>query len=473
VVLKLDKPNAVLPLLPIPIIPEHVWKNVSEDEVKSYAAEPKDGQPVVGEGPFRLVEGTAGGSTYRFEANPDYWQGAPHIDEVNFRVFKSDDPAVQALIKGEVDFVEGITPLQVKALQGQDGITAHNGDSPGFDEIAFNTGAVDTDTGKPIGDGNPALKDPKFRHALGYALDLDQVVAKAYQGAATPADSIIPPAYSHYRWAPPEDQAFTFDLDKASQLLDEAGYKKGSDGRRTMPDGSPLGTLRLYALSEGKESLRTMDFFHEWLDQIGIDSEVTAMESSKLTGVILDGDYDLFDWGWYVEPDPDSILSYFTCDQRGGWSDSWYCNKKYDALYKQQNAELDDTKRAETVKKMQEMLFKDSPYLVTAYTTISEAVRSDRFACLESQPDPGGIWLYQYGAHNYLSMRPADQAGDCDGVTTALGASSTSASLSSSSSDGGGGNNAALIVGGVAVLVLIAGGALLATRRRATASERE
>jgi peptide/nickel transport system substrate-binding protein len=80
------------------VIPEHVWKDVSSDEVKSYAAVPADGKPVVGSGPFRLVEGTAGGSTYRFEANPDYWNGTPHVDEVVFRVFLSEDPAVQALI---------------------------------------------------------------------------------------------------------------------------------------------------------------------------------------------------------------------------------------------------------------------------------------------------------------------------------------------------------------------------------------
>ena len=48
---------------------------VTEKAVKTYAAEPTNGQPVVGSGPFRLVEGTAGGSTYRFEKNPDYWQG--------------------------------------------------------------------------------------------------------------------------------------------------------------------------------------------------------------------------------------------------------------------------------------------------------------------------------------------------------------------------------------------------------------
>ena len=72
---------------------------------------------------------------------------------------------------------------------------------------------------------------------------------------------------------------------------------------------------------------------------------------------------------------------------------------------------------------MQEILYDDAPYLVTAYTSIGEAFRSDRFACFQPQPDPGGIWLLQYGAHNYLNLRPAAEAGDCDGVDArALGA---------------------------------------------------
>ena len=185
VVLKLKKPNPALPLLPIPIIPEHIWKNVDEKEIATYPAEPSEGKPVVGTGPFVLVEGKAGGSTYRFEKNPDYWGGEPHVDEVVIRVFKAEDPMVQALIKGEVDFIHDINPLQVKALKGREGITALNGVSPYFEELGFNTGAVDTETDKPIGDGNPALKDPKFRHALGYAIDQDRLLESAYQGAAS------------------------------------------------------------------------------------------------------------------------------------------------------------------------------------------------------------------------------------------------------------------------------------------------
>ena len=317
VVLTLKKPNAVLPLLPIPIVPEHVWKDVPEDQVKSYGNEPSEGAPVVGSGPFRLVEGTAGGSTYRFEANPDYWKGAPHVDQVVFRVYKSDDPAVQALIKGEVDFVEGLSALQVQSLEGREGITAHNGDSPSFDEIAFNTGSVDVETGDPIGDPNPAVLDPAFRYALNFALDREQLIRTVYQGGGKPGATIIPPAYGDYIWTPPEDDAFAFDLDKAGQLLDEAGYTVGADGKRTLPDGDPIGTIRLAARSDSQTSVDVMDYFKEWLGELGIDAEVQAYESSKLTDVILEGEFDAFEWGWYVEPDPDSMLSYMTCGQRG------------------------------------------------------------------------------------------------------------------------------------------------------------
>jgi peptide/nickel transport system substrate-binding protein len=467
VVLTLSKPNAVLPLLPIPIVPEHIWKNVSEKQMKSYAAEPQGGRPVVGSGPFRLVSGTAGGSTFQFERNPHYWNGEPHVDEVDFRVFKSDDPAVQALIKGEVDFVEDITPLQVRALQDRSGITAHNGISPLFEEIAFNTGAVDTKTGKPIGDGNPALKDPKFRHALGYALDLKRIVRSAYQGAGQPGSTIVPSAYSNYHYEPTKAEAFHFDLGRAGAMLDAAGYKKGSNGLRTMPDGKPLGTLRLYARSSSKASIDTMDFFKEWLGDLGISAKVTAMDTNRLTDVILSGDYDAFQWDWYVEPDPDSILSDFTCAQRGGLSDSWYCDKAYDAMYTAQNTETDDARRAALITKMQKKLYEDAPYIVTAYTTTGEAVRSDRFACFEPQPDPGGVWLVQYGAHNYVSLRPAADAGDCDGVKSA-----TRPVLAAASTDDGG-SNTLLIGGAVVVVAALAGGGLLLLRRRTTSDERE
>jgi peptide/nickel transport system substrate-binding protein len=450
VVLELSEPNAVLPLLPMPILPEHVWSTLSEKDVKSYANEPPN---VVGSGPFRMIEGTAGGSIFRFESNPDYWKGAPNIDEVVFRVFNAEDPAIQALKKGEIDFVENISGNQVKALEGEDGITAIMGDSPGFDEIAFNTGSVDLETNEPIGNPNPAVLDPKFRYALGFAIDREAIRDRVYQGAGIAGSTIIPPAYPTYHWEPGEDVAFTFDPERAGQLLDDAGYETGPDGTRMMPDGSPIGELQLFARADSPTSIDVIQFFSEWLADIGIQSNVQAVESSKLTNIILEGEFDAFEWGWYVEPDPDSILSYMTCGQRGNWSDSWYCNEEYDALYNQQHSATDEGARAETVKRMQEILYLDAPYLVTMYSSIGEAWRSDRFEAFVPQPNPGGIMLLQYGVDNYLNIEPVE------------GKSTSSSNV-----------NGALIGGAVAggiALAAVAGALLFRKRDRATADDRE
>jgi peptide/nickel transport system substrate-binding protein len=468
-VLKLKQPVATLPLLPIPIVPQHIWKNITETQMKSYPAAPTGGKPVVGSGPFRLVQGSADGSTFKFEANPHYWGGAPHIDEVIFQFYKNDDSAIQALIKGDADFVEGINALEVKRLQSQAGVTAHNGNSPGFDEIAFNTGSTSDSAGtKKIGDPNPAVLDPKFRHALGYALNLPQLISKVYQGAGLPGTTIVPPNYTGYHWEPPADQKFTFDLDKAGQLLDAAGYTKGSDGLRTLPSGKPIGSLRLAARSDSPTSLHTMDFFQQWLDDLGIKSQVSTYSSSQLTDQIYKGNFDAFQWGWFVEPDPDSMLSYMTCGQRQHSSDSFYCNKAYDKLYEAQHTSTDHAQRVTQIKEMQQILYRDSPYLVTAYSTVGEAVRSDRFACLVSQPNPGGIWLEQYGVYNYIHVRPASQAGSCDaapGLTDAVQATSSSGDSSS--------NTVFLLGAGVVVVLGLIGGGVTMVRRRATVADRE
>jgi peptide/nickel transport system substrate-binding protein len=286
-------------------------------------------------------------------------------------------------------------------------------------------------------------------------------VSKAYQGAGEPGENIIPPAYGPYRWQPPEG-AYAYDPDKTRQLLDDAGYKVGSDGWRTMPDGSPIGTLRLFARSDSESSINTMALFKEYLDDVQINSKVTQMESSKLTNIILDGDYDTFQWGWYVEPDPDSMLSYFTCAQRGGWSDSWMCDKTYDKLYTEQNQSTDQAQREDIVKQMQQMLYDQAPYLVTAYNQIGEAYRSDRWEGFVQQPDPGGILLFQYGHANYLNLQPA---GTSEGETTASGGGT-----------GDGIDSGAVIAIGISGLILFVGGGLVggwAGYRKASVDFRE
>jgi peptide/nickel transport system substrate-binding protein len=167
------------------------------------------------------------------------------------------------------------------------------------------------------------------------------------------------------------------------------------------------------------------------------------MESGKLTTTILDGDYDMFQWDWFVEPDPDAILSVFTCAQRDASSDSWYCNKAYDRLYAKQHAEIDHAKRIAIVKQMEQMLYDQAPYVVTVYSKIGEAYRSDRFHGFVPQPNPGGVYLFQYGAYNYVHLLA--------GPATATGSGGGSSSATSNT-----GVVIASLVGGV--LLFTAGG---------------
>ena len=189
----------------------------------------------------------------------------PHVDEVVFRVFKSEDPMVQALIKGEIDFVDNLSALQVQSLEGEDGITATSGDSPGFDEIAFNTGSVDLETGEPMGDPNPAVLDPAFRFALNFAIDREQLRPHGLPRRRQDRHHDHPaglPRLPAGTWTTPTRSPSTSTRPASSSTRPATPR---SDGKRTMPNGDPIGTLRLAARSDSTTSPDVMQFFQEWL----------------------------------------------------------------------------------------------------------------------------------------------------------------------------------------------------------------
>ncbi len=465
VVFTVKKPTPVMLHLYVYILPEHLWKDIDQKEVRKFANEPgPDG--VVGSGPYIVTEHQKG-QFLRFKANPNYYGGKPKVDEVVFRVFQNDDSLAQALKRGEIDFADDLGANVFKSLEGVDGVTTRDAAYSGFNEIAFNTGAA-LDDGTPIGDGHPALKDPKLRVALSYAVDKAALAERVYGGHATPGDSFIPSLYKtmHYD---PGASAYTFDPQKAQQLLDEAGYTKGSDGIRTMPNGGRKLSFRLYGRSNSPESQQTVQFVAGWFRDVGIEVKPKIVSEDSLTEIIGQGNFDLFEWGWVVEPDPNYQASTFTCANRsykdGGQvyanlSDSFYCSPEYDRLNDVQAAQIDPAERAATVKQMQKLVYDSAAYIITVYYNDPQAYRSDRFTGLLPQPDPDGSLLFQYGTYSYKNMRPVTAKDTQDG--TAGTADSTDAAASDDS-----GSNTGLIVGGIVVAVLLIGGiAFYLSRRR-------
>ena len=415
-VLTVKAPTPIMTHLTVYILPEHIWSKVSEAQVKSYKNEPVDGQPVVGGGPFVIAERRTG-QFIRMTANPNFYGGSTPIREVIYKVFSNVDAEGQALKKGEIDFADNLETNVAKSLEGAPGVTVLNAKYSGFNEVAFNTGAATVD-GKPIGDGNKILTDKKFRQAMQYALDRDTLVAKVYGGAATPGSTVIPPMFPAFHLDPANP--YTYDPEKAKSLLEAAGYKAGSDGTRTAPDGSKI-NLRLFGRSNSATSKQAVQFVKSWFEAVGIPVSVSLKSEDALTEIIGQGNFDMFEWGWVVEPDPDYQVSVMTCAQRSyvdagsivaGLSDSFYCNPEYDKLYTSQGQDTNQDTRAATIKTMQQMLYDDSPYLVEAYYDDIQAYRSDRFTNFTPQPAPDGVLLFQYGEWSYLSAKPVSSASE-------------------------------------------------------------
>jgi peptide/nickel transport system substrate-binding protein len=214
-------------------------------------------------------------------------------------------------------------------------------------------------------------------------------------------------------------ERLSWDLEGAQQLLQDAGYiDTDEDGVREMPAGSlepgrPL-DFRYDVRTTDQPSIDASAFVSEWLRQIGIETEVTAVTSARLGDLISQGDYDLFSWGWTTTVDPDTALSWFQCSQRSlnpnslGNNDAYYCNPEYDRLYLEQQQTLNKDARWDIVHEMQRIYYEDSAYAVLWYDPYFQAYRADRFTGYNPQPPPNGDLLEGFGGVStvWLTLRP-------------------------------------------------------------------
>jgi peptide/nickel transport system substrate-binding protein len=428
VVMTVRQPSPVMLHLGVPILPEHIWKNIDETEVKKFSNTPDEPGGAVGSGAFQLTE-AHDGQSFSLVANPNYWAGAPHIDGVIYQIYNDPQAMSLALKSGEIDFADGIDANAFRALQGQPNITTRSSPYYEMDYITMNGGGALAD-GTPIGDGHPALKDPRVRMAIDYATDKQALVDHVLDGHGSLGTTIIPPMYP-YHYQPTDIRPF--DISKANQILDDAGYKMGPGGVRVMPAGGvdpgrPL-EFRLYGRDGSPTSKEIVQFEASWLKQIGIKADVKIVSESHLYDIAGQGNFDMYDWDWIEEPDPDYQLSTFTCAKRsyksGGaiyqnLSDSFFCNKTYDQLYQQQSVQTDSASRKPIVDQMQKIAYDQTPYVVTMYPDYLQAYRSDRFTNFTPQPAPDGAVLFQWGNYSYLSIRPVTAANVSNGSSPAL-----------------------------------------------------
>ncbi|MCX4819748.1 ABC transporter substrate-binding protein [Streptomyces sp. NBC_01142] len=447
-VIELKKPQATMTALDVPIVPKHVWEKVGD-----FSKFNNDKQfPIVGNGPF-IVTDFKVDQFVKLKPNKDFWRGAPKFDELVLKYYKDGDAAVAALRKGEVSFVQGLTPAQAASLKSARNIKVNDAPGRRFFALATNPGARSKD-GKTFGNGHKALLDPAVRKALFHATDRRTIVDKVFQGHAVEGEGYLPPRFAPYFWKPDASQKIAYDPAKAAALLDTAGYRKNNSGKRVGKDGKAL-DFRILCHATDPNDKAIGKYLQEWWGELGIGLKVDCLDN--VSDPWLKGDYDLAFDGWSVNPDPDFVLSIHTCSalpatpKDTGATDNFICDKKLDELYAEQAVEYDPAKRAALVKQMESRLY-DTGYMnVLAYPNAVEAYRTDQIKSIKTMPEAAGNLWGQDGYWSWWSAEPA--AGD-------------------GSSDSG--SSTGVVIGIGAVVVLAAAlGVFVVMRRRTTAEDRE
>ena len=367
--------------------------------------------PIVGSGPFQTTEFKKD-EYVKLVRNPTYWGKQPVLDEVVFQYYTNTDTMVQDLKAGAIDGAQVIPATQFKRL----------GSEPGIKPIAYplyNWEYIDVNCyDSPDSLGNPVLVDPKFRVAMAWAIDRAKCASLAWSGLADPGYGIFPkqgwPASANPYFQPDAADTIGFDLAKAQQLMDEAGYKDtDGDGIRNDPrHGGKDIKLRLWARDISPESQVQGKLIAGWLKQIGLDIDYSVVDEGALgddiwnyKGDVYAPDYDLALWDFMGYVDPGDSAACFTTDQIENYNEMNWSNAEYDRLTEEQYREMDSAARMELLKQGQAVMYAEQPMIVIDYPSVLQAVNVDRWEGWQPYV-AGSVWNNFLDRQSYIELKP-------------------------------------------------------------------
>lgn len=370
-------PNLDSQIVYLYILPEHIWSAHTEGT----AATEFDNAALIGSGPFKLKEYKQNEYVH-LETNRDFYGTMPKVDEIVFQTFANEDALVQAIKTGQVDMITEMPITAAASLKNAENVKLVVGPplAPDITDILINQVAPENcPEGSPC-TGHPALRDRSVRLALAHAVNKKEAVDIIMLGMASTGLTLIPD--SLVPWYNDTMQDFPFDIAKANQLLDDAGYKDtDGDGVRQMPDGANPLIFRLNWPNDSTVAPRLAELLAKNWAQIGVKTEMQALDPDALTSVCCPAfDYDLIIWGWGSDPDPSFLLSVMLTDEiPSGMSETGYANPRYDELYNAQSRAMDPAERKRLVWEIQKIVHEDVVYIIPFYSKAIQAYRTDRF----------------------------------------------------------------------------------------------
>ena len=284
------------------IMPKHIFKDIPEAEWEK--SDYVRGTKFVGLGQFK-IESIVAGESVTLVPNEHYFRGVAKVDKVVMEVV-SPDNIVSEMKAGNYD-IATMPNSQYEAYKDLTNVTFLGSQASAYEYIGFHLGKYDKETGKNVTDPNAKMADVNLRQAMAYALDIDAAGQNLYNGLQHSSNSIIIPFFKDIYNK--EQEGFTYNPEKAKQLLDEAGYKDvDGDGIRENKDGSKL-QINFAARTRDEANESLVQQYLNWWKEIGLNVQLYTGRTIELNSFYDkvqadDPEIDVFAAGWSTGYDP-------------------------------------------------------------------------------------------------------------------------------------------------------------------------
>lgn len=368
VVVTLPQPFApLLYRMGMEIIPAHRLKG------KDINTDPFNRHPI-GTGPFQF-DTWQPNQYVKLKAYPRYHGGNPRLKTLLFRIIPEYSVAKSALIKGDIDMLEGVSPLDVKALSNQSSLRVVMYDEWLYSYMGFNL-------------KNPDLSNPLVRRAMVHAVDRDLLIKAVLFGYGRVAHVPISPL----SWAYPNTVTpYTYNPQKARSLLQQAGYVRRQDG--WFYKNNRRLAFTVLVSKGGKAGPKNAEIIQRYFKTVGIDLTIQQMEWQAFLKVITGPDdpkkFDLCLLSWSLSPDPDAYSIWHSSQYPKGFNFVGYQNPRVDQLIEKGRLVNDMATRQQIYHDAFRRIANDTPYLFLYYPRTITAVHR-RLTGL-SKPGPAGL----------------------------------------------------------------------------------
>jgi peptide/nickel transport system substrate-binding protein len=275
------------------VIPKHIWAPIPIDQWK---VKEQDLKNDVSSGPFKLVDYKSK-EYYTLEKNDNYYGGKPHLDKITWKVVPAESAAGQ-LKNGQLDMVMWVKPSDMKLYDTLSNVTKIETPQWGYQYIGLKL-------------NNKYLQDKALRQAIAYSINRDAIIKALFQGHAVKTDVTIPRGFYY----PKDGEVTTYDYnpEKAKQILKDAGYKQGPDGKWLGKDGQPMKLSLSYPKGNATRE-QAAPMYVDFMQKIGLDVTLNPpTDFATLYNKVQKDDPSIQMWlmgGGFTRLDP---------DQTGSW----------------------------------------------------------------------------------------------------------------------------------------------------------